>query len=108
MSHKLSVIFLLFSVFLSSSANAGFTSPATIEGYDIGNHGKLIIRLSVSNTCTPASNLFVVSNTEPYFDSMLSTVMSAYIAKKEIQVWAGDCGTDNLDKIVRIMVGRVW
>lgn len=109
MIYKIAVVFfMLFFILPSGPANAAYTAPATIEGYDIGSHGKLIIRLSVPNSCNPSNQLFFVSNTEPYYQSMLSMVMAAHLAKQEIQVWAGGCDSGGMEKIVRILVGRVW
>ena len=108
MIYKITVVFTLFFLFSSAPASAAYTAPATIEGYDIGSHGKLIIRLSEPNSCSPSNQLYAVSNTEPYYQSMLSTVMAAYIAKQKIQVWASGCDSDGMEKIARILVGRVW
>jgi hypothetical protein len=108
MIHKFTMALLLPFALFSGSANAGFTAPSTIEGYDIGNRGKLIFRLSALNTYSTAKNLFAVANTEPYYDSMLAMVMPAYAAKQKVQVWPVGCDTDNANRVVRILVGNVW
>jgi hypothetical protein len=95
-------------VFASYSAQAVFTAPATIEGYDVGSHGKLIIRLSTTNSCTPANQLYAISVDEPYYQSVLSIVLAAQTTNKQVQVWATGCGADGMEGFSRIMVGRVW
>jgi len=106
MKSRLTIIIFTIIIVFSGNAIAGFQGPALVEGYDVGNTGKLVIRLAQVNSC--GTNLYYVGGGEDYYSSMLSITIAAHVAGNPLNVWVDGCSPGNEGKVVRMIVGNVW
>jgi len=74
---------------ISSSSFAGYTAPSPIKGIYIGKDGmvRFNVEMIAEGTCDFYNYRFAFDGSTPGGKSMLSLLLSAKIANKDVNVW---------------------